>query len=123
SSDPFFSLFRLSLSRLSLLRVLCALRLCALCVNSCLVLPLFRALCALRLRVLCVTSCLFFSVVAPAQQLDKPALTIDEELTSFSIAPDGRIAYGVRRNVHNKKYDLQHDDIWIQDANGKRRRI
>jgi hypothetical protein len=61
--------------------------------------------------------------LARAQQLDKPVQTIDEELTTFSIAPDGRIAYGVRRNVHNKKYDLQHDDIWIQDAGGKRRRI
>ena len=58
-----------------------------------------------------------------AAQLDKPVQSIDEELTAFSIAPDGRIAYGVRRNVHNKKYDLQHDDIWIQDAGGKRRRI
>lgn len=60
---------------------------------------------------------------AKAQQLDKPAQSIDEEITSFSIAPDGRIAYGVRRNFHTKKYDLQHDDIWIQDAGGKRRRI
>ncbi len=65
---------------------------------------------------------LFLSSAAVAQ-LDKPAFTIDEELTSFSIAPDGRIAFGVRRNVHNKKYDLQHDDIWIQDSNGKHRRI
>lgn len=58
-----------------------------------------------------------------AQQLDKPVQSIEEEITSFAIAPDGRIAYGVRRNVHNKKYDLQHDDIWIQEAGGKRRRI
>jgi hypothetical protein len=81
-------------------------------------LPLLRALCVLC--ALCVNSCFVFS--SAAQQLDRPAQSIDEELTSFSIAPDGRIAYGVRRNVHNKKYDLQHDDIWI-DANGKRRRI
>ena len=60
---------------------------------------------------------------ARAQDLDKPLQNIDEEVTSFSFAPDGRIAYSVRRNIKTKKYDLQHDDIWIQDTNGKRRRI
>jgi len=113
SSDPFFSHLRLFPFRLSLLRPFPLPRLFSL-------LPSFlRALCVLC--ILCVNSCFVFC--SSAQQLDKPALTIDEELTSFSIAPDGRIAFGVRRNVHNKKYDLQHDDIWIQDANGKRRRI
>jgi hypothetical protein len=57
------------------------------------------------------------------QDLDKPLQNIDEEITAFSFASDGRIAYSVRRNIKTKKYDLQHDDIWIQDANGKRRRL
>ena len=79
------------------------------------------------LRALCSLICIYVGCCslppAKAQQLDKPVQSIDEEITSFSIAPDGRIAYGVRRNFHTKKYDLQHDDIWIQDAGGKRRRI
>jgi hypothetical protein len=79
---------------------------------------LLRTLCAFFL---CVST--FFVFPASAQQLDKPVQTIDEELTSFSITPGGRIAYGVRRNAHSKKYDFEHDDIWIQDSNGKRRRI
>lgn len=80
------------------LRTLCLL-LCALCVNS-------------------------FSVPsARAQNLDKPLQSIDEEITAFSFAPDGRIAYSVYRNLKTKQYDLEHDDIWIQDAGGKRRRI
>jgi dipeptidyl aminopeptidase/acylaminoacyl peptidase len=58
-----------------------------------------------------------------AQQLDKPLSTIDEDITAFAIAPDGRIAYAVNRPFKTKQYDLEHDDIWIQDANGKRRRI
>ncbi len=58
-----------------------------------------------------------------AQDIDKPLQNIDEEVTSFSFAPDGRIAYSVRRNIKTKKYDLQHDDIWIQETNGKRRRL
>lgn len=60
---------------------------------------------------------------ARAQDLDKPLQNIDEEITAFGFSPDGRIVYSVRRNIKTKKYDLQHDDIFIQDSNGKRRRI
>jgi hypothetical protein len=60
---------------------------------------------------------------AHAQDLDKPLQIIDEEITAFAFAPDGRIVYAVRRPYKTKKYDLEHDDIWIQDAGGKRRRI
>jgi dipeptidyl aminopeptidase/acylaminoacyl peptidase len=58
-----------------------------------------------------------------AQDLDKPVQNIDEDITAFSFAPDGRIAYAVNRPFKTKQYDLEHDDIWIQDAGGKRRRI
>jgi dipeptidyl aminopeptidase/acylaminoacyl peptidase len=58
-----------------------------------------------------------------AQELEKPLQTIDENITAFAFAPDGRIAYAVNRPFKTKQYDLEHDDIWIQDANGKRRRI
>jgi dipeptidyl aminopeptidase/acylaminoacyl peptidase len=58
-----------------------------------------------------------------AQDLDKPVQNIDEDITAFAYAPDGRIAYAVNRPFKTKQYDLEHDDIWIQDANGKRRRI
>ena len=102
-SGPIFSFARFSRvgprsGGISLLRILCASALCVLCANS-------------------------RFVFSSAQQLEKPVQSIDEQITAFSVAPDGRIAYGVRRNVKTKKYDLQHDDIWIQDAGGKRRRI
>jgi hypothetical protein len=58
-----------------------------------------------------------------AQDLDKPVQNIDEDITAFRFAPDGRIAYAVNRPFKTKQYDLEHDDIWIQDAGGKRRRI
>jgi dipeptidyl aminopeptidase/acylaminoacyl peptidase len=58
-----------------------------------------------------------------AQSLEKPAQTIDEDITAFAFAPDGRIVYAVNRGFKTKQYDLEHDDIWIQDAGGKRRRI
>jgi hypothetical protein len=59
----------------------------------------------------------------PAQNLDKPSLTIDEEITSFAYAPDGRIVFSVRRMFKAKKYDLQRDDIWLMEPGGKRKRI
>jgi hypothetical protein len=79
----------------------------------------FRRLCAL---ILFAFSC-FFVTQPRAQDLDKPLQNIDDEVTAFSFAPDGRIAYSVRRNIKTKKYDLQHDDIWLQETNGKRRRL
>src|SRR3984893_7518533 len=57
------------------------------------------------------------------QELDRPVQNIDEDITAFGLAPDGRIAYAVNRPFRTKQYDLEHDDIWIQDTNGKRRRI
>src|SRR5437899_1224353 len=60
---------------------------------------------------------------ARAQNLDKPLQTIDEEITAFAFASDGRIAYSVYRKLKTKQYDLEHDDIWLQDAGGKRRRL
>jgi hypothetical protein len=65
----------------------------------------------------------FFAPRAHAQDLDKPLQNIDEEVTAFSFAPDGRIVYGVRRNFKTKKYDLQHDDIWLMETSGKKRRL
>jgi len=60
---------------------------------------------------------------AKAQNLDKPLVNIDEDITAFAYATDARIAYSVHRNFKTKEYDLEHDDVWLQDANGKRRRL
>src|SRR5258707_2374203 len=60
---------------------------------------------------------------ARAQNLDKPLQSIEEEITAFAYAPDGRIVYSVYRHFKTKEYDLEHDDIWLQDAGGNRRRV
>ena len=65
----------------------------------------------------------FFPFPTPAQNLDKPSVTIDEEVTSFAYAPDGRVVFSVRRMFKTKKYDLQRDDIWLMEPGGKRKRI
>jgi dipeptidyl aminopeptidase/acylaminoacyl peptidase len=79
-----------------------------------------RAVCLL-LSGLWVASLAFPGSVA-GQSLDKPTVNIDEDVTAFAFAPDGRIVYSVRRMFRNKKYDMQRDDIWIADNNGGRRK-
>jgi hypothetical protein len=80
-----------------------------------------------RLRRLCSLVCALVGCCslppARAQNLDKPLQSIDEEITAFAYAPDGRIVYAVNRKFKTKLYDLEHDDIWLQDAGGKRRRL
>jgi dipeptidyl aminopeptidase/acylaminoacyl peptidase len=73
--------------------------------------------------VLCVFAGCCSAPASRAQDLDKPLQTIDEDITAFAYAPDGRIVYSVHRNFKTKLYDLEHDDIWLQDAGGKRRRL
>ena len=80
--------------------------------------PWLRRLCSL---VCVVVGCC--SLPSKAQNLDKPLQSIDEEITAFAYAPDGRIVYSVYRKLKTKAYDLEHDDIWLQEANGKRRRL
>src|SRR6267143_6686147 len=78
------------------------------------------------LRQFCSLFCLLAgccSLPARAQNLDKPLQSIDDEITAFAYAPDGRIVYSVYRKLKTKAYDLEHDDIWLQEANGKRRRL
>ena len=58
-----------------------------------------------------------------AQNLDKTVMTVDEEVTAFAYAPDGRIVFSVRRMFKAKKFFLQRDDIWIVDQGGKKKRI
>ncbi|HVO58859.1 MAG TPA: hypothetical protein VMT51_14295 [Dongiaceae bacterium] len=71
----------------------------------------------------CALAACLIALPAAAQSLDKPSVNIDEDVTAFGFAPDGRVAYSVRRLYHNKKYDMQRDDIWLSDARGKGKRI
>ena len=55
--------------------------------------------------------------------IEKPLVTIDDDVSAFAFAPDGRIVYSARRQFHTKQYELERDDIWLQETNGKRRRL
>lgn len=72
---------------------------------------------------LCLLTLLYLPSPARAQNLDKPVINIDEEITAFAYAPNGNIVFSVRRMFKTKKYDLQRDDIWVMESSGKRKRI
>jgi hypothetical protein len=54
---------------------------------------------------------------------EKPLQSVGEDISAFAFGPDGRIVYSVRRNVKTKLYDLEHDDVWLLETNGKKRRL
>jgi hypothetical protein len=60
---------------------------------------------------------------ARAQNMEKPVLTVDDEVTAFTYAPDGRIVFSARKMYKAKKYDLERDDIYVLELNGKRKKI
>jgi hypothetical protein len=79
---------------------------------------------ALRYRTVVIVLCwLVSSLPLAAQNWDKVVQNVDEEVTAFAYAPDGRVVFSVRRMFKAKKYDLQRDDIFILETNGKKRRI
>ncbi|MBZ5660639.1 MAG: hypothetical protein LAO08_09550 [Acidobacteriia bacterium] len=69
-------------------------------------------------------SCLHLLTCArPLNAQDSPAFRIDETVTRFAFSSDARIAFAVRHVFSDKKIQLQRDDIWIAERDGKRRRI
>jgi len=80
-----------------------------------------RNLCSLVCAV--IGCCSLPAARAQSPDLEKPLLNIDEDISAFAFAPDGRIVYSVRRHFHTKQYDLERDDIWLQETGGKRRRL
>jgi hypothetical protein len=62
-----------------------------------------------------------FSADCVAQE--NPDFKIDEDISRFAYSGGGRIAYATRHVYSVKKMQLQRDDIWIAEPDGKRRRI
>jgi hypothetical protein len=57
------------------------------------------------------------------QAQEKLSFKIDDEVTRFAFSTDGRVAYAVRHVFSEKKIELQRDDVWIAERDGKKRRI
>jgi hypothetical protein len=80
-----------------------------------------RQFCALLCAI--IGCCSIPSATAQVVTDQKPLQTIDDDVTAFAFAPDGRVVYSVRRAVKTKLYDLQHDDVLLLDSSGKKRRL
>jgi dipeptidyl aminopeptidase/acylaminoacyl peptidase len=80
-----------------------------------------RNLCSLVCAV--IGCCSLPAARAQTPDIEKPLLNIDDDISAFAFAPDGRIVYSVRHKFHTKQYDLERDDIWLQETGGKRRRL
>ena len=61
--------------------------------------------------------------IAKAQNMSKAVFTVDDEVTAFTYAPDGRIVFSSRKMYKAKKYDLERDDIYVLEQNGKRKKL
>jgi len=68
-----------------------------------------------------VTPIFLFALNCHSQ--DNPLFKIDENITRFAYSGSGRIAYATRHVFSVKKIQLQRDDVWIAETDGKRRRI
>jgi len=71
-------------------------------------------------RQLCSLIALLRGVVPCPQLAPKVSTNPSKPSTKTSppspYTPDGRIVYSVHRSFKTKLYDLEHDDIWLQDA-------
>jgi dipeptidyl aminopeptidase/acylaminoacyl peptidase len=56
-------------------------------------------------------------------QAPAPRITIEDECTAIAYAPDGRLAYSTKHVFTVQKFEVQRDDIWILETDGRRRRI
>src|ERR1700682_4497423 len=64
-----------------------------------------------------------FLFLADCTAQENPAFKIDESISRFAYSGGGRIAYATRHVFSVKKIQLQRDDIWIAETDGKKRRI
>jgi hypothetical protein len=60
---------------------------------------------------------------ASCRAQDNPTFKIDDDITRFAYSAGGRIAYATRHVYSVKKIELQREDIWICEPDGKRHRI
>jgi len=64
-----------------------------------------------------------FTLPAHTQQAPTPRASIDDDCTAVAYAPDGRLAYATRHVFNLQKFEVQRDDIWILEKDGRRRKI
>lgn len=72
---------------------------------------------------LCFAAITILASTLPSSAQEKLAFRIDDEVTRFAFSGDGRIAYSTRHVFSEKKIQLQRDDLWIAERDGKKKKI
>jgi dipeptidyl aminopeptidase/acylaminoacyl peptidase len=80
--------------------------------------PLFKSLISA-----CVIAITLIAVPIRAQQSPAPRITVDDDCTALAYASDGRLAYATRHVFNLQKFQVQRDDIWILEKDGRHRKI
>lgn len=78
------------------------------------------------IRTLFAACIVAITIAAPtlhAQQSPAPRVSIDDDCTAIAYASDGRLAYATRHVFNLQKFQVQRDDIWILETDGRRRKI
>jgi dipeptidyl aminopeptidase/acylaminoacyl peptidase len=71
----------------------------------------------------CVLAIAVSAAPVHAQQPPTPRITVDDDCNALAYAPDGRLAYATRHVFNLQKFEVQRDDIWILEKDGRRRKI
>jgi hypothetical protein len=62
--------------------------------------------------------------VATTSGTDAPKISVDDDCSAFAFAPDSsRIVYAAQRLLHSRHLEMQRDDLWVVNLDGKRRRL
>lgn len=73
---------------------------------------------------LCVSSLSFSAAPGGPQQASvNPTTTIDQPVTAFAYAADGRMAFSVRHVFKTRQLELQRDDIYLLDRDGRQKKV
>jgi dipeptidyl aminopeptidase/acylaminoacyl peptidase len=60
---------------------------------------------------------------ASAQKIPTARISIDDDCTALAYASDGRLAYSTRHVFNLQKFQVERDDIWLLETDGRRRKI
>ncbi len=71
----------------------------------------------------CVALFLFLTTSFQNAVAQTPRVTIEDECTAMAYAGDGRLAYSVRHIFNLGRFQVQRDDIWILEKDGRRHKI
>jgi dipeptidyl aminopeptidase/acylaminoacyl peptidase len=71
----------------------------------------------------CFTVNVFAGAPVHSEQAPSPRISVDDDCTAIAYAPDGRLAYATRHIFNLQKFQVQRDDVWILEKDGRRRKV